>query len=510
MAEARERDPAQREQALLGRLGATLPQLDALLRAEGFVVGPDRWQNAYDLLLALQERGRMPARAAALQPWLAPLFCRDANEQARFAPVFQRWVDGLAPEPPDVAKGPAPRPKPPPEPEPPEPLSLRRLILGLLLSVLALAATIYGVNYLPEKEPAPFTEPPPPPPPDDISGTPVRADSSLQPQPLPPRAPTEPLRLDTAHRALLQTVELLAPLLPAVLLAGWLGARWLNWSLVLRRRRGREGVPLHAITLDAGQDDLFAAPALREALKRLHAPVPAPTQRLDAAATVRATARAGGLFQPVWRQRRRVPDCVVLLDHAHGADHMAGLGLQAVERLRQAGLEVVRYDYRRDPRRLLGEDGRWHGLAQVAARHEGARLLVIGEAASLVNPLSGALYGWTDAMERWPQRGLLGTRRPPGGTPWPPANSWSPTSAARGCCKSWPGSARSLWNPPPCRRNPCACCRACCRTTRAGCNRWRRRTPNARRCCGPCATISATTAGCCWRPWPPTRNCTGV
>jgi len=411
MAETRARDPARRERELLGRLGETLPRLDALLRAEGFLVGPDHWQNAYDLLIALQERGRMPARAAALQALLAPLFCRDANEQARFAEVFQRWVDGLAPEPAAVAAGPAPRPKPPPEP-PPRP-SPRRLILGLLLGVLALAATIYGVVlYLPGQKTAPVTESPQPPR-SSASGASVQSDPSLQPRPLPPRAPPEALSLNAANQALLQTAGLLTPLLPAFLLFGYLGARWLNWSLVLRRRRGREGVPLHAITLDAGQDDLFAAPALREALKRLHTPIPVPTRRLDAAATVRATAQAGGLFRPVWRQRRRVPDCVVLLDHAHGADQMAGLGLQAVERLRQAGLEVVRYDYRRDPRRLMSEDGRWRRLAQVAARHTGARLLVIGEAASLVNPLSGALYGWTDALELWPQRGLLGTRRPP-------------------------------------------------------------------------------------------------
>ena len=192
---------------------------------------------------------------------------------------------------------------------------------------------------------------------------------------------------------------------------------------MLRRRTGRDGVPLHAITLDVSQDDLFATPALREALKRLHTPVAVPTRRLDATATVVATANAAGLFRPVLRQRRSVPDCVVLLDHAHGADQMAGLALQAVERLREAGLEVVRYDYRRDPRRLMGEDRRWHRLAQVAARHEGARLLVIGEAASLVNPLSGALYGWADVIELWPQRGLLSTRRPP--------QAWSDELAAR-------------------------------------------------------------------------------
>ncbi len=417
MAEAHARGPDQRERTLLGRLGGTLPQLDALLRAEGFAVGPDRWQNVYDLLLALQERGRMPARAAALQPLLAPLFCRDANEQARFALTFRRWVDGLAPEPAAVAEGPAPRPRPPPKPLPPPRPPLRWLILGLLLGALVLAATTYGVvRYLADPEPPPPEIVPRTTQPDAASGTPVRSDASLQPRPLPPRAPPESLSLNPANRARLETAGLLAPLLPAFLLFGYLGARWLNWNLVLRRRRGREGMPLHAITLDADQDDLFTTPALREALKRLHAPVLVPTRRLDAAATVRATACSGGLFRPVWQQRRRVPDCVVLLDHTHGADHMAGLGLQAVERLRQAGLEVARYDYRRDPRRLMGEDGRWHGLAQVAARHEGARLLVIGEAASLINPLSGTLYGWTDALELWPQRGLLGTRRPP--TAW--------------------------------------------------------------------------------------------
>ena len=411
MAAAPARDPERRERALLGRLRLTLPRLDALLRAEGFVVGPDRWQNAYDLLLALQERGRMPTQAAALRPLLAPLFCRDANEQARFAPVFRRWLDELAREPAAVAEGPATRKEAPPEP-PPKP-SLRWLILGLLLGALALVAVTYGVVRYRSEPQGPIEKPLPSPSPVEPSGSTAQPAETLKPQPLPPRAPLEQPSLNPANQALLRTAGLLAALLPALLLFGYLGARWLNWSLVLRRRRGQAGAPLHAITLDAGQDDLFTAPELREALKRLHAPVPVPTRRLDAAATVRATAQAGGLFHPVWRQRRRVPDCVVLLDYAHGADQMAGLGLQAVERLRQAGLEVVRYDYRRDPRRLMGEDGRWQGLAQVAARHEGARLLVIGEAASLVNPLSGVLYGWTDALERWPQRGLLSTRRPP-------------------------------------------------------------------------------------------------
>ena len=66
------REPERRERELFGRLRLALPRLDTLLRAEGFVVGPDRWQNVYDLLLALEARGRMPPQAAALRSLLTP------------------------------------------------------------------------------------------------------------------------------------------------------------------------------------------------------------------------------------------------------------------------------------------------------------------------------------------------------------------------------------------------------------------------------------------------------
>lgn len=414
---AQTEDPSERERELLGRLRLTLPRLDALLRAEGFVVGPDRWQNVYDLLVELQTRNRLPYRAEALRPLLAPLFCRNADEQARFARVFGTWLDEIERSPGIVSERAVMRRTEPPPAPPPKP-SLHRLIIGLVLGALVLAVVGYGIAryVLVDELPVP---PLPSPPAVEGSGEtaqptePPGAGKVLVPQPLPPRTPLEQPSLNAANQALLRTAGLLATLLPAFLLAGWLGARWLSWSLVLRRRRGRDEAPLHAITLDTPADDLFDAPALREALKRLHTPVPVPTRRLDPDATVRASAEAAGLFQPVLRRRLVVPDCIVLMDHAHGDDQMAGIALQAVERLRGAGLEVVRYDYRRDPRRLMGEDRRWHGLAEVAARHEGARLLVIGEAAALVNPLSGALYAWTDVIELWPRRGLLSTRRPP-------------------------------------------------------------------------------------------------
>jgi len=92
---------------------------------------------------------------------------------------------------------------------------------------------------------------------------------------------------------------------------------------------------------------------------------------------------------------------------------MAGLAGEFTDRLREAGLDLYRYDYRDSPRRLIGHDGRWLPLAAVAGRHTGERLLLIGEPAALIDPFSDAALPWLAAFASWPERGLLVTRRPP-------------------------------------------------------------------------------------------------
>ncbi len=77
----------------LERLGS----LDALLRAEGFAHGSDRWLNVHDLLARKAGRGGLPEDPSGMRLLLAPLFCRSPEEQARFAGVFQRWLEQVAP-----------------------------------------------------------------------------------------------------------------------------------------------------------------------------------------------------------------------------------------------------------------------------------------------------------------------------------------------------------------------------------------------------------------------------
>ncbi len=413
----------------LARYHCALPRLAALLRGAGLPVGLDRWQNIYDLLLALNAQDRLPQQAADLEHLIAPLLCRSVEEQRQFGELFAQWLAGLEPD----LRGPGEEvaaatsdtdtpPQPPPLPR------LRWWLSGLALLFLVLAGTRYWYHI--QSQPSP--SPPPPneqalllPDSEPTSSPSQPADKPVLPttpspetkgptlEPVPPRTPLDGPTLGPVYRAWLETLGDVLLILPGCLALLWLLLRWLTWKTVLERRRGDPNDPLTHIGLPAHSDDLLAAPDLQQTLKRLHTPVAVPTRRLDVDATVDRTARHAGLLQPVRRARRRVPELVVLVEQHHAGDQMAGLAGQVVDRLQAAGLDLYPYYYRDSPRRLIGRNGRWRPLAAVAGRHTGARLLLIGEPAALIDPFSDAALPWLDAFAPWPERGLLVTRRPP-------------------------------------------------------------------------------------------------
>jgi len=376
-------------------------------------VGPDRWQNLYDLLLALSIQGRLPDRIADLQPLIGPLLVGSDLEQGQLAVLFAEWLQSLAPEEraareaggsevqAESTRGPVvPGPR------------WRWPLLALLLALAAVLGGAYWWHWL--HTPPVSVEPPrelaPPP---DVEPPPSPEPESLELQPVPPRTPVPAPVLDRVHQSWHDSLADLCIFLPVFLALSWLLIRWLTWRTVLDRRQGRAEDPLAPIGLPAERDDLLDAPDLRETLKRLHNPIAVPTRRLDLDRTVQRTARCAGLFSPVGRLRHRAPDLVVLVESAHAGDQMAGLAGQLVERLGEAGLAVHRYEYRGSPRLAVGEDGRWRDLESILARHQGARLLLIGEPTGLVNSASGRPYPWLVASRPGPGRGLLSTRRPP-------------------------------------------------------------------------------------------------
>ncbi len=392
---------------------ARLADLDHRLRAEGFPTGADRWQNVHDLLAALAASHRLPADPQELRPFLAPLFCRSADEQRRFTKVFAQWLGGAAPR--DVQiQGPSPVSEQPLRPLPPK-TPLWPVLAGLGMSIAVAALGLYLWLSPPRPPsilaPSPVSQPP--------RASPVEGSQDylqLELEPVLPRTPPEiPLPSPEARRWL-AVADWLVPILPLLFLLTVLAWRIRRRRDVLRYRRGEVDSPLRHITLAEGDDDLFTGPELRTALARLHTTVTVTTARLNESATVERSARDNGLFTPVYRDLPRVPDLVVLVEFLHRSDHLAVLGETLIGRLRGAGIEVQRYAYQRHPARVQGPRGRPLSLADLAARHPGSRLLIIGDPSPWLEPWSGRLADWSEVLALWPRRALLATRSIPG--PW--------------------------------------------------------------------------------------------
>lgn len=84
--------PAAPSSGLLARYHRALPRLAVLLRGAELSASPDRWQNVYDLLVALNAQGRLRQQATDLEPLLAPLLCSSARGQQQFGVLFKRWL----------------------------------------------------------------------------------------------------------------------------------------------------------------------------------------------------------------------------------------------------------------------------------------------------------------------------------------------------------------------------------------------------------------------------------
>ncbi|HRD90817.1 MAG TPA: hypothetical protein PK752_21545, partial [Accumulibacter sp.] len=72
-----------------------LVDLGGALRRERFDVSAHQLLAAQDLLLHLAVNGRMPASKAALECWLAPVFCSNPDEQKRFPRLYREWLAPL-------------------------------------------------------------------------------------------------------------------------------------------------------------------------------------------------------------------------------------------------------------------------------------------------------------------------------------------------------------------------------------------------------------------------------
>ena len=388
-----------------------LADLAATLTRHGYTVSTHQTLAAARLLA----RTAVPDTIDALAPWLAPVFCCDAQQQREFDGIYRRWarvaVLADAMPPPELAE--RGKPPPPPAPLPPDPWTRGRRFLALTGAAVVFAAGAMLWWTQGGAPPQPGERPNPAPTPGEVSrpsspsdaGS-VAVSSASAPIPTPKSAPL------TMARAF-----------PVVV--GSAAAALFGWLILMSRRRGflerhpgkREHTELHLRTaqwpaLTSWRTDVATlGRTLRRRVVQL-------TSELDIAATLAHYCR-DGILSRLFFGSRHEPEYVVLIDRVSRYDHFARIADELVHALHQdSGVNVHVYVFNSDPRILrrqpvrgkrLGRDGVFT-LDSLQGLHPQARVLVFSDGERLISPASGRAPAWQAALRQWPHTALITPR----------------------------------------------------------------------------------------------------
>ncbi|WP_297323885.1 formylglycine-generating enzyme family protein [Nitrosomonas sp.] len=405
-----------------------LDSLAALLHAEGMSCGPDVWLSVYRLLDHLKRQSRLPKDIRQLAPVLGPLFCRNPEDQARFPVLFEQWLamqDEHAAVKGDEFTLAAVNQMTSPKQTTLAAVRSRVQKTGKvwLAAILAFIITLIAVLmvWVMQPDPTAFDQgPKPPKDPEKIiandTDQPIQEVSTVPIiDQVVPRSQPEPQRLSDYWKMLLAGIAQVLFWLPWGLAFLWLAKRYhQHWILNSQPASGDD--LLSQLRFERVLTPIFGGAKAEHALRDLRAARFELTQRLDVAATVQATARSGGYFHPIYRNRRVAPEHLLLVRSLHRNDQQAALAEELEKRFVTLGLQVRTYRFRDDPRWLV----RWHAkdennneyyrLPQLLARHGDARLLIISETDILFHPYSGEIRSWLKEFAPWQDKVWLHPR----------------------------------------------------------------------------------------------------
>ncbi|MCP4701058.1 MAG: GTP-binding protein [Gammaproteobacteria bacterium] len=394
-----------------------LPRLVERLRRADYKLGMTQHIDAQHLLEQLATQGRLPRHSAGLQAFFAPLLCHTPQEQEGFDGFFTAWSEQVE----GTFKASLPRMESAPIdedlalefiPETTKPSLWQKFrqaldltgfqnLSGLKSGIFALAASalrkhpqiwLWGLSFI------------------------VMVYFIAQ---LPTWGP------DGGGS---NTNDFILPLFLSALLAYPL------WRLLkLLWHALRDGfLARHAIYikpedltpfyLQGECAELFHSATIARNAQQLRRHRKRPNQRLDIAASLQKTIRAGGWFSPVWGCDKQIPEYLVLIDRLSFRDHQAHFAEALLHQLVSEGVEIHRYYFDADPRycypaeereqyeaqkqgELPAQQNRGLSLEGLLACHENHRMLIFSDGNGLFD--DGRPTAWLEKLCRLQQPALF-------------------------------------------------------------------------------------------------------
>jgi hypothetical protein len=386
-------------------------ELLAHLRLAGFVIGVDQYLQ----MQALIDRVGPGCRRDELKLLLCPLIASSKEQQRSFYKAFDEYFALVVPEPP---AGPPP---------PPGPRRAPFVLLALLLcAVVASVVYLLFPAKLPPQQGRPVDNPPPVV--GNVNALPAETANSNMVQPTPqatlspgtatlgaspaksPVASQSPGTVPTPRprvEVLGDLIRLAAVLAAAILLLVFMLYRSVRRESLQRQQGGRTPPFTYLIEVPQPRPKIYNSELFYRAARLLRRREADDSQRLDVAATVRATVRALGFPTFSYRASSRPPEYLALIDRASFHDHRAQLFAEMIDALAGEDIFIMRYFFEGDPRLCFNEAGdRSLTLSELGRRHRGHRLLIFGDGERMLDPSTGEPAAWVSAFSGWETRSL--------------------------------------------------------------------------------------------------------
>ncbi len=226
-----------------------------------------------------------------------------------------------------------------------------------------------------------------------------------------PQTATQPPNFYQRYRTLIYLAALVVPFIIFLLYELY---RHRRRRAVLARERKRRAPYSWPVRTTAPPPKLFDSEQFYIAARLLRRRQAAEFYRLDVEATVAATVASLGYPSFRYTAASKPPEYLALIERASFRDHQAQFFNELTKALETEGVFIARYFYDEDPRVCRDESGEASlHLNELQNKYGNHRLLIFGDGAKLIDPLTGKLEMWTALLLNWPERAVL--------TPEPPA-----------------------------------------------------------------------------------------